>query len=151
MPLTIISGGQTGADRTALEIARELGIPTGGYAPRGWRTEAGADPSLADFGLIEARFPSYRLRTRLNVRHSHGTVLFGDTCSPGCVATAHACLFYRRPYLSNPTVTELVDWMCLEQIAILNVAGNRRSTNPQIETLVRAVLQPALEPRCPRP
>ena len=149
--MTIISGGQTGADRTALEIARELGIPTGGWAPLGWKTDEGPDPSLAGFGLVETRFPSYRLRTRLNVRHSHGTVIFGDTHSPGCVCTENACLVYSRPYLTNPTVEELVDWVREGQIDILNVAGNRKRTNPEIVERVRAVLKPALEQLCPQP
>ena len=143
--MKIISGGQTGADRTALEIARELGIETGGYAPLGWKTDEGPDPSLAEFGLQQCNFPSYRIRTRLNVQASHGTVIFGDTESPGCTCTINDCLVYERPYIENPTVKELVDWMCLGQIAILNVAGNRRRTNPQICELVRAVLKPALE------
>jgi hypothetical protein len=149
--MTIISGGQTGADRTALEIARELGIPTGGYAPLGWRTDEGPDPSLAEFGLVETLSPGYRVRTRLNVRHSHGTVIFGNTASPGCVVTENACLVYSRPYLTNPTIAELVDWVREGQIAILNVAGNRRRTNPGIVELVRSVLQPALEQVCPQP
>jgi len=146
--LTIISGGQTGADRTALEIARELGIETGGTAPLGWRTDEGPDPSLADFGLVESHWSGYRVRTRTNVLSSHGTVIFGNADSPGCTVTINACLVYARPYLINPTVKELVDWMCLGQIAILNVAGNRKRTNPQICELVRAVLKPALEQLC---
>jgi len=148
--MKVISGGQTGADRTALEIARELGIPTGGYAPLGWRTDAGPDPSLAEFGLIETRFPSYPLRTRLNVRFSHGTVIFGNIESAGCVCTENACLTYNRPYLTNPTVEELVSWVREGRIGILNVAGNRKRTNPEIEGIVRAVLKPALEELCQR-
>jgi hypothetical protein len=146
--MKIISGGQSGADRTALEVARELGIETGGWAPLHYRTDTGPDPSLRDFGLIETNYAGYRVRTRLNVRHSHGTVLFGDTDSPGCTCTINACLELERPYLCNPTVEELVDWMCLGQIAILNVAGNRLRTNPQIGTIVRSVLKPALEQLC---
>ena len=49
--LKIISGGQTGIDRMGLEVARELGLPTGGTAPKSYWTENGADPSLAAFGL----------------------------------------------------------------------------------------------------
>jgi hypothetical protein len=146
--MKIISGGQTGADRTALEIARELGIPTGGFAPLGWRTDEGPDPSLAEFGLVEVHFPSYRLRTRANVRASHGTVIYGDTSSPGCCCTITACLTTYRPYLENPTPAELVDWIRAGQIEILNVAGNRRRTNPGIVAQVRAMLTPALRQLC---
>ena len=142
--MKIISGGQTGADRTALEIARELGVETGGYAPLGWKTDEGPDPSLAEFGLRQCNFPSYRIRTRLNVQASHGTVIFGDTDSPGCTCTINACLVYERPYIENPTVEELVGWIQRGQIAILNVAGNRRRTNPGIIDHVRTVLRGAL-------
>ena len=51
MNLTVISGGQTGVDQAALRAARSCGIPTGGWAPRGWLTEDGPAPWLADYGL----------------------------------------------------------------------------------------------------
>ena len=47
----IISGGQTGVDQAALRAAKACGIPTGGWAPKGWRTEDGPAPWLADLGL----------------------------------------------------------------------------------------------------
>jgi Circularly permutated YpsA SLOG family len=70
-----------------LEVARELGLPTCGTAPRGYRTEAGPDSSLAGFGLREHPKPAYVQRTRQNVMDSDGTVLYGDTESRGCKAT----------------------------------------------------------------
>ncbi len=148
--MKVISGGQTGADRTALEIARELGLQTGGYAPKGWRTDEGADPSLVDFGLVETTFTGYRVRTRMNVKAAHGTVIFGNASSPGCTVTENACLTYERPYLINPTVEELVSWLQRGSITVLNVAGNRRRTNPGIVAHVRSVLKPALEQLCQR-
>lgn len=51
----VISGGQTGVDQAALRAAKAARIPTGGYAPKGWLTEDGPAPWLADFGLIEMR------------------------------------------------------------------------------------------------
>lgn len=49
----VISGGQTGADQAALRAARACGIPTGGWAPRGWLTEDGPSLWLAEWGLVE--------------------------------------------------------------------------------------------------
>jgi len=141
--LTIISGGQTGADRTALEIARELGLPTGGTAPAGWQTDEGPDPTLADFGLRTCAF-GYRVRTRMNVNAADGTVWFGATNSPGARATLRACADYGKPHLVNPDVGCLVATLLAWRPAILNIAGNRRRTNPAIVQQVREVLAPAL-------
>lgn len=142
--LTIISGGQTGADRTALEVARELGLPTGGTAPLGWQTDDGADPALAAFGLSESPFRGYRVRTRTNVRNADATVLFGRTTSPGCQVTIRACRDYAKPYVENPSVDELVQWLVDHHPRVVNVAGNRRRTNPGIVEHVRQVLRPSL-------
>jgi hypothetical protein len=144
--LTVISGGQTGADRTALEVARALGIETGGWVPLGWRTEDGADTTLAAFGLRETPgCISYRVRTRWNVRDSDVTVLFGDTTTPGCALTKRACVEYGKSFIENPTVDMFVSWLIALHPSVVNVAGNRRSTNPHIEPIVRETLRPALE------
>jgi hypothetical protein len=140
----IISGGQTGADRTALEVARELGIPTGGYAPKHWMTEDGRDPTLKEFGLIECRVPGYPIRTVLNVDESHGTVWFGKNDSAGYVCTKSAVDKHRKPWIENPTADELRYWLDVQGILELNVAGNRRSRNPGVVQQVREVLTAAL-------
>jgi hypothetical protein len=70
----VISGGQSGVDQAALRAARAAGIPTGGWAPSGWETEAGPAPWLADYGLAECPHSSYAGRTRRNVE-SAGAVL----------------------------------------------------------------------------
>jgi hypothetical protein len=141
--LRIISGGQTGADRTALEVARELGIETGGWAPHGWRTDAGPDPTLAAFGLRECGF-GYRVRTRWNVRDADATVIFGYTDTPGTMATLAACLALKKPIAVNLDVDHLHLWLETHQPRVLNVAGNRRRTNPEITTIVETTLRPAL-------
>lgn len=81
----VISGGQTGAERAALEAALELGIKTGGCAPLHYMTAAGPDTSLfRRYGLLQvipnnniiSVAESYRLRSRVNVDMSDGTVVF---------------------------------------------------------------------------
>lgn len=132
MLTTIISGGQTGADRTALVVAREEGLLTGGWAPRGYRTEEGNDPSLALFGLKETAGSGYPERTRLNVQESDGTVWFGHTTSPGYKLTHGTCVGLGKPWIENPQPRELALWIRNWNIRILNVAGNRKSTNPDV-------------------
>lgn len=64
----IISGGQTGVDQLGLEVAKQLGIPTGGVAPKGYLTETGPDLTLRDhYGLREHESAHYSPRTRANI------------------------------------------------------------------------------------
>lgn len=122
----IISGGQTGIDRMALEVARELGFPTGGSAPRDFMTELGPDPSLQDFGLVALPQKEYPVRTRKNVVDSDGTVIYGDLTG-GTGLTEEFCVEEGRPYLVNPEPAGLVAFIRERGIRLLNVAGNRGS------------------------
>src|SRR5262252_8678423 len=84
----IISGGQTGADIGALIAARELGIKSGGVAPRGWLTENGPQEQLLrGFGLAECDEDGYEARTRRNAAISDGTLLVGPHTSGGSALT----------------------------------------------------------------
>ncbi|KAH3765333.1 Circularly permutated YpsA SLOG family [Pelomyxa schiedti] len=76
LALKVISGGQTGADRAGLEAARQLNLATGGFAPKGWLTEDGPDPGLANFGLTQANASGYPARTKMNVDASDATIAF---------------------------------------------------------------------------
>src|SRR5262245_9256610 len=80
----IISGGQSGADMGALIAARELGIESGGVAPRGWLTENGPQEQfLRGFGMTECAEDGYEARTRRNAAVSDGTLLVGPHTSGG--------------------------------------------------------------------
>lgn len=139
-PERIISGGQTGADQGALIAARELGILTGGTAPKGWRTEAGPTPWLADYGLVEAPTRGYTHRTSRNAFDSDATVVFGDPTSPGSRLTIRLCEQAGKSWIANPTPSGLASWCWLKDVKVLNVAGNRESVNPGIGERVRALL-----------
>jgi hypothetical protein len=141
----VISGGQTGADRAALETAKELGFQTGGFAPRGFLTEAGPDLTLRDFGLVALGSPSYPLRTAANVEAADLTVWLGTTNSPGFRCTQNAARRASKLMLVNPTVDELRTALTTYGVEVLNVAGNRASKNPGAALLVRATLRAALE------
>lgn len=145
-PVTrIISGGQTGVDRTALEVAQELGLATGGTAPAGFRTDLGPDTSLRDvFGLTACISPQYPMRTRLNVMDSDGTLLSGVVSSPGSRLTVRLCMEYHKPLIVNPSVKELRTWLTKFNVRTLNVAGNRLRTHPESAARCRALLLNAL-------
>jgi hypothetical protein len=140
----VISGGQTGVDRVGLEVAKEKGLETGGTAPRGYKTEKGFDVSLKDYGLVEDTSYDYNPRTRANVRDSDGTVIFGNTTSVGSKLTIRLCKDYKRPYLENPSITELRQWLLFNKIAVLNVAGNRLSQNATAAHYARGILMEVL-------
>ncbi len=73
----IVSGGQCGADLAGLEAAAELGLDTSGWMPKGFRTENGPKPHLAEmYGLYEMKTDSYRERTMANVDLGDATVAF---------------------------------------------------------------------------
>lgn len=84
------------------------------------------------------------IRTAKNVKYSDGTVLFGNTSSPGSRLTIRLCKQYGKPCLTNPTIEQLRRWLEEYQIRILNVAGNRVSKNPGVVQQVRTTLLGAL-------
>jgi hypothetical protein len=150
--VAIISGGQSGADQAALRAAKTLGLKTGGWAPNGWRTDAGPAPWLElAFGLRAHESPFYPPRTRANVAAADGTLIFGRADSPGCRLTASVCADMSRPCLTiwwppelvvvseventtaaNAKRNAFIQWLLNNRIRILNVAGNRESRNPGV-------------------
>lgn len=134
----IISGGQTGADQAGLDAAKDCGYQTGGTAPGGWRIEnydgtTGSNPKLAEYGLVQHPSPSYPPRTKKNVKDSCGTAWFGHTESPGAKLTIETARRENKALIINPTAEALRDWLIVNQIRVLNVAGNRASKfNPTI-------------------
>jgi putative molybdenum carrier protein len=144
----IISGAQTGADQGGLEAGLTLRLETGGTVPRGRKTDVGplTDAEMERFKLVEHTSPNYPPRTRANVRDSDGTVLFGRMTSPGCRLTLALCESYNRPYLINPSPTELRRWADSRGIRVLNVAGNRERTNPGIRRTVYWTVVAAFAP-----
>lgn len=143
----VISGGQTGVDFYGISIAKDIGIPTGGMAPRGYMTENGPNSSLKHiFGLSESVSSYYSERTYRNVINSDGTIIFGNITSAGTVLTISYLKQEGKKYIINPTVGELVKWINDWSIQILNVAGNRGSRISQAEEEeIRLVLKTAFK------
>lgn len=153
MPLRlkkIISGGQTGADQGGLEAAEKLGIPTGGKMPKGFRTEIGSAPELAErFGLDELASDEYPPRTRYNVVDSDATIIFGRVTEPGSRLTKRMCQDSHKPCLvvedfDDRELRLVGEFIERYKVEVLNIAGNRESGNPGIQKKVRQFLLRAL-------
>ncbi len=132
----VISGGQTGVDRAALDVAMKLGVPCGGWCPRGRRAEDG--PLKEIYPLQETLSSNYTQRTQWNVRDSDGTVvLYKSSLSGGSALTVELAKEHNKPCLvidlcENPSPEILLDWLKRHEIRTLNVAGTRESGSPGI-------------------
>jgi hypothetical protein len=150
--LKIISGGQTGADRAALEFAIKNGIPHGGWCPKGRRSEDGQID--AKYQLQESPSSNYLQRTEWNVRDSDGTVIFSisEHLSGGSLKTVEFANKHRKPHLHLSTASkdnaaqELQKWMHQNNVRVLNVAGPRASKEPKVAEFVITTLNVALKP-----
>lgn len=145
----IISGGQTGADQGGLMAGNALGLGTGGFAPRGYITEAGPAPDLLGglYALTEMPTDSYPDRTRANVLAADGTVVFAPgngVASPGTRLTLRVCRETGKPYLLNPeSPAVLRAWADAHGVRVLNVAGNRESRAPGLQDRVAVFVEAA--------
>ena len=132
----IVSGGQTGVDRAALDVALDWGLPVGGWCPRGRRAEDGTIP--ARYPLRETESGQYDVRTRRNVRDSDGTLVLncGQPVGGTALTVAAAEQAGKPVYIADlnlhPSPQPVVDWLRLHKIETLNVAGPRESTIPGI-------------------
>jgi putative molybdenum carrier protein len=143
----IISGGQTGADTGGLLAARELGLVSGGTAPRGWITEDGPrERELRAFGLLQCEQEGFPARTRRNVVDSSGTLLVGQYRGGGSRLTYDVARELIKPlfHISFPKRRDCMDefrrWLKEHDIVVLNVAGNRESQSPGIAEFTRDFL-----------
>lgn len=133
-PIKIISGGQTGVDRAALDFALESGLPCGGWCPKGRIAEDGTISEK--YPLKETPLKDYNQRTEWNVRDSDGTLIlsFGKP-SGGTLLTIELAKALKKPLLilDLKTATEIASfklWLQKNNIAILNIAGPRESLAP---------------------
>lgn len=132
--LKVISGGQTGVDQAALRAAKALKLVTGGTAPRGWLTEFGPAPWLAEYGLVQCDKAGYHVRTRENVLWADATIWYGSANTPGYRCTHRAAEDYEKPFygLVDSLIPELAELLVEPHYKILNFAGNRESVSTGI-------------------
>src|SRR5437660_4339393 len=132
----LISGGQTGVDRAALDVALERGLPCGGWCPKGRRAEDG--PLDARYPLAETPWSGYPQRTEWHVRDSDGTlVLTLGAPDRGTALTVRLAAKHGRPCLpvnlsAAPRVEDVRVWAEIHRIRVLNVAGPRESLSPGV-------------------
>ncbi len=148
----IISGGQTGVDRAALDAAIDSSFPYGGFVPKGRIAEDGVIPSKYAY-LIELTRKDYVFRTRKNIEESDGTVIiYNGRFGRGTRYTINYAEKINKPVLKidlsrvlpDDAVKLLLDFIDSHNIRILNVAGPRLSIDPEIYkaaySLIRAIL-----------
>jgi hypothetical protein len=144
----LVSGGQSGADIAALDVAVWYGFPHGGWCPKNRKSLDGPIP--AKYLLTETPSESYLQRTEWNVRDNDGTVAFTFAKEPtgGSLKTVGFAKKHRKPCLHisracyDPAV-KLQKFVEEHGIKTLNVAGSRESKDPGIYQWVKAVLTDA--------
>ncbi len=132
----VVSGGQSGVDRAALDAAIKLKISCGGYIPKGRLAE---DGRISDkYPLTESYSPRYSVRTRLNIKYSCATLIIKEgELEGGTLFTFSLCKKLKKPV----KITDLKDTNIVKEIEgflkeyspeTLNIAGPRESKKPGI-------------------
>lgn len=155
----IVSGGQTGVDRAALDVAIELKILHGGWCPHGRKSEDGTIATT--YKLREAPAPTleeslkdsdaiFKKRTELNVRDADGTLIILKAAPvSGTLYTITMAEKYNKPCLildlsTNFKIADIADWIIKNNIRKLNIAGPRASQTIGIYEAAYDVLQDLL-------
>lgn len=157
--VTIVSGGQSGADRSALDFAIAHALPHDGWCPRGRRAEDG--PIDLQYLLRETESARYDKRTRMNIEDTDGTVVFtvAEKATGGTGLTVRLAQQLDKPLLhlaksQHPAIgtaeairadaDQLNQFIVEHDIGRLNVAGPRASQEPTVANYVWSVLAAAL-------
>ena len=145
----IISGGQTGVDRAALDVALELGIPCGGWCPMGRHAEDG--PIAEHYPLQETSDIDHTVRTEFNTRDSDGCLIINRGVLHGGTAYAvEMAKHLHKPVQlidveSPPPLSEIKNWLEANDVRTLHIGGPRESSRPgiyaQAQSLIRALLK----------
>lgn len=134
--IKIISGGQTGVDRAALDFALKNNITCGGWCPKGRIAEGGEIPEK--YPLKETTTSEYSERTENNIIDSDATlIIYYKKIDPGTRLTRKLCTKYHKPLFNlnlsdDFKLPELMSWIQKNKIKVLNIAGPRESNSPGI-------------------
>lgn len=145
----IISGGQTGVDRAALDAAMANGIACGGWCPSGRHADDGPIPDR--YPLQETADMDHTVRTENNVRDSDGTIVMYRGLLQG--GTAYAALMaehLKRPVLAlnldeAPDPESIAEWLEQHRIRVLHIGGQREAGNPGIYKAARQLVGEIIE------
>ncbi len=141
----IVSGGQTGVDRAALDVALQLGIPCGGWCPKGRLAEDGEIP--ARYPLQETPSSKYPVRTDWNIRDSDATMILnlgeleGGTALTGILASGYGSPCIVLDLETDQDMEQLFAWLKENTVSTLNIAGPRASKRPDAHRLAVELLQ----------
>lgn len=132
----VISGGQTGVDRAALDTAREAGIPFGGYWAKGRLAEDGTTSEISPVSEQASQLSS--IRTNKNVLNSDGTLILnkgnlsGGTFRTHEFAAKHGkpCLVVQLDAAKVVKPERVLDWLDEQGIKVLTISGPRESKCP---------------------
>ncbi len=147
----IVSGGQTGVDRAALDAAIALGIPHGGWCPRGRLAEDGI--IAGHYQLSETESSDYAVRTEQNVLDSEATlILHYGAFGGGTELTRRLARRHGRPCLlvdlqAPPDLSTVRRWLTEHRVKVLNIAGPRESQRPGIAAMATDFLEGLLATR----
>jgi hypothetical protein len=148
----IVSGGQTGVDRAALDVAQQLRLVSGGWCPKGRLAEDGTIAGC--YTMQQTPSTEYAQRTEWNVRDSDGTLVLTRSRRPseGTAFTIEMTKRLRKPCLildlgEHPTPAQVELWLGEHHILTLNVAGPRESKCPGIYQEAKSFLLQALAPK----
>lgn len=149
----IVSGGQTGVDRASLDVARTIGVPHGGWCPKGRKAEDGVIPGV--YQLYETSTDDYSERTKLNIKDSDGTLILVPSTpikvTDGTILTINEVKERNKPFYivdlsSNQNyLDDLAKWVKENNIEILNVAGPRESQSPGINQKAKIFLTKSIQ------
>lgn len=138
----IVSGGQTGVDRAALDVAIQLGVDHGGWCPKGRKAEDGSIPDK--YRMVETDSDDYSVRTKLNIKDSDGTLILipydPDKATGGTLQTINVAKEIDKPCfvldlskeLCRDAFSDVMEWVEKNNIRKLNIAGPRESQAPGI-------------------
>lgn len=147
--MKIVSGGQTGVDQAALDVALELDIVCGGWCPLGRRSEDGVID--ARYSLQETPTRDYPQRTEWNVRDSDATLILTHGKPDGGTAlTRRLARAYKKPckvidFQKSEFPEVVAAWLVEHGVQTLNVAGPRESSQPGIGAEARDFLKRLIE------
>lgn len=140
----IVSGGQTGVDRGALDAAIACNVPHGGWCPKDRLAE---DGRIAEcYQLTELQSRDYAARTEQNVIDSDGTlILYYHPLAGGTLLTYQKAKRWRKPLLrvrldQRLDYERIVAWIAEHELRILNIAGPRGSSHPGLQELTCGIV-----------